>query len=1053
MPAIHTAGSMRLPNEPYPGLRPFLDFEAALLFGRERQVREVIERLRVSQFVAVLGGSGSGKSSLIHAGVTPELRSYGIPGAGDLWLTMVCTPGTNVSQADRSTRRRSPITRLARRFGALLNSRGSLEADALRELEIAEVFRQEAGFARLLDTFGAELAVPPGPDVADARVLFVLDQFEEIFHPTNQGVDDARLLVERVLDHFFNPHPRCHVVITMRSEHLNDCAAFLELPDAINKSSYLVRRLDEEELQQAITGPAQRFLRLVARNSDEPERLPASVQFEVGVVDRLVADARAIARDPDHLPLLQHLLARLWQAALAREATGLPVPAHIVTVDLIRAVHAGTTATAAGQELLPASLNTLRASVDNWPAAILAQHTAAQRGQLDAVFRQLAFKDPNTGLYSQQRIDIDATAAALVLTRLQLRALLGEGFLGNVDYLYWDDDDAERLTLKVSHESFIRGWSHFRRLIDEQSQQFDEFLGVLRRADEWQASQRADDLLLQPGEIRRLREGGFEARLAEPGRREAWFRLLRLVRDGERLAGLGPVLETLLAVSSQRQLDSQRRHRRNRGLAVAMVVAALLLLPPTLFSLFVQAPVIDRAGLLFAAGNRANRAPLSPDYPGVGAADATMASLLRAAELVDQARSGSASPMAGVSQWLIDRFSWLGPVRSQDNFLKGVAAQAEPPVNGKLRLLFSSAVWHGRGPLPAGDAMPMARVDDRAQCAAADDDTGMTLAEGKLFVSEGRDGQGSTLRRAVFLPRAEGDAKAGVVLRSATFDRDSRRCVYGPIVLAIPGYLNPYLVFDAGLRYFLYTAYGSNVDAASVTVHEIDWDRNESGQVRVLQSEVRAVVTSSSAVAALIQAAGTARVGVVPSWRVTGGRVLDVQGELWRLVAPQAQRLVQVGVADGLQPLPLSPPSSSCRLLAAPWAQQSGALSEWRELDPAAPGGRHCFLVTRIPLAEGAARQDTMVAVYDRPVRSSTAGDAGDEPAPIASLGPFARLSPQDADFHVGVGGPHAGWLALKRDDRFIGAPYSSCALWRLGRELATAAPAAAVQPPVCQHE
>ena len=76
----------RLPREPYPGLRPFLDFEAALLFGRERQVREVIEHLRQTQFVAVLGGSGSGKSSLIHAGVMPELRSYGIPGAGDLWL-------------------------------------------------------------------------------------------------------------------------------------------------------------------------------------------------------------------------------------------------------------------------------------------------------------------------------------------------------------------------------------------------------------------------------------------------------------------------------------------------------------------------------------------------------------------------------------------------------------------------------------------------------------------------------------------------------------------------------------------------------------------------------------------------------------------------------------------------------------------------------------------------------------------------------------------------------------------------------------------------------
>ena len=160
---------VRLPREPYPGLRPFLDFEAALLFGRERQVREVIEHLRGTQFVTVLGGSGSGKSSLIHAGVVPELRSYGIPGAGDLWLPMTCTPGTNVSAADSLARLHSPITRLARRFAGLLRSSGSEAADAQRIDDIAQVFRQESGFARLLDTFGAELAVPPGPDPQEPR--------------------------------------------------------------------------------------------------------------------------------------------------------------------------------------------------------------------------------------------------------------------------------------------------------------------------------------------------------------------------------------------------------------------------------------------------------------------------------------------------------------------------------------------------------------------------------------------------------------------------------------------------------------------------------------------------------------------------------------------------------------------------------------------------------------------------------------------------------------------------------------------------------------------
>ena len=373
----------RLPREPYPGLRPFLAFEAALLFGRERQVREVIERLQATQFVAVLGGSGSGKSSLIHAGMVPELRSFGIPGAGDLWLPMTCTPGTNVSAADSLARRQSPITRLARRFAGLLKSKGSVEADQQRLQQIADVVRQEAGLARLLDTFGAELDVPPGPDPAEARVLFVLDQFEEVFHPTNQGVADASLLVERVLDHFFDPHPRCHVVLTMRSEHLNDCAAYLELPDAINKSSYLIRRLGPEELHQAIVGPAQRFLRLAARSAPPGAALPAQVVFEPEVLARLLRDVQALAHDPDHLPLLQHLLARLWQAALEREEMDVPVPSRITEIDLVRAVHAKVQ----GDEVpLDARLNTLRACVENWPERLYRWHEEPQRQQLEMLF-------------------------------------------------------------------------------------------------------------------------------------------------------------------------------------------------------------------------------------------------------------------------------------------------------------------------------------------------------------------------------------------------------------------------------------------------------------------------------------------------------------------------------------------------------------------------------------------------------------------------------------------------------------------------------------------
>ena len=581
--AAASGDAVRLPNEPYPGLRPFLNHESLLLLGRERQVREVIERLQQTQFVAVIGGSGSGKSSLVLAGVVPELRSFGIPGAGDFWLPMVCTPGTNVAPvvgaAPASTP--TPITRLARKFSKLLRPAGTPAQEAERLADIAAVFRQEAGFARLVDTYADELAVAPGPAAASVRLLFVLDQFEELFHPTNKGVEDARLMVERVIDHFFNPHPRCFIVLTMRSEHLNDCAGYLELPDAINKSSYLVRRLDEQELREAIVGAAQRYLRLLQRRSlPGALPLPEAVEFEPQVVDRLLRDVHAITHDPDHLPLLQHLLARLWEAAFVREAVPgrmqFGVPAKIIWDDLCNAVLArrpglaqaaataaglvtGTAAGAPPAASVPLpfddATNALRASLENWAEAVYLRHPEAQRARLDSVLRRLAFKDPNTGMYTQQRIDVDDPGLfdGAANPRQTLRALIEDGFVGSVDYLFWDDEDPQRVTLKVSHESFIRGWSRFRKWADEEDRQFQVYLRLLDDCDRWATATCADDALSGGETLRAYQDAALEAALADPDRRRRLERLLRLDRDGQRVAPMAAQAQAFLTRSVQRR--------------------------------------------------------------------------------------------------------------------------------------------------------------------------------------------------------------------------------------------------------------------------------------------------------------------------------------------------------------------------------------------------------------------------------------------------------------------------------------------------------------------
>lgn len=1042
----------RLPREPYPGLRPFLAFEAALLFGRERQVREVIERLQATQFVAVLGGSGSGKSSLIHAGVVPELRSFGIPGAGDLWMPLTCTPGTNVSAADSQARRHSPITRLARRFASLLKSRGQPQADQQRLEQIAEVVRQEAGFARLMETFGAELDVPPGPDPAEARVLFVLDQFEEIFHPTNQGVADASLLVERVLDHFFDPHPRCHVVLTMRSEHLNDCAAYLELPDAINKSSYLIRRLGADELHQAIVGPAQRFLRLAARSAPPGVVLPEQVAFEPEVLARLLRDVQALTHDPDHLPLLQHLLARLWQAALEREEMDVPVPSHITEIDLVRAVHAGVQ----GDELpLDARLNTLRACVENWPETIYRWHDEPQRQQLDTLFRHLAFKDPNTGLYSQQRVAVESAASLLGAdkTAADLRALVSEGFLGSVDYLYWDDEDPTRVTLKVSHESFIRGWARFRQLVDRDSAQFDELLAVLRKCADWSDNQRDEDFLLETGEMRRLTDSGFTARVLVTGRREAWRRLLRLDRDGERLARAEPLLEDFVAQSARRQSERRLRETRARRSARALVVFTVLLglLPTTLFSVLVQSPTLRRAELLFDASNRANRVTLSPSQDKVGAAAGTLDSLLRAAELVDQARAGDGSLRMSVSQAALRQLGNWPLFEDQRRLLDNLFALAEPPVNATLRDLLSGSVWRAE-PMAEGSvaaqrlAMTPPLVTDGASCVlpAAGDGPPQQL-RGRLF--EVRRANAADLRpsRGLFVPTRP-DADHGLDVYSVSLDRATRTCLLGAPVLSTPAALDSSVVFDAGLRYFYYSVQARGNLAALVIVQELDWERGRDGQVRALQRQTLTTITDPAAAAAVIAAAGPARAAVLPTWWVAGGRSVKVGDRWWRLVSARAQRMEPLPLEADLKPMVPAAAGSACARLAELYATMPGFRIQSYEQ------AGHCFRVARgwpslDPEDEALrpARDELRVAVHERPTDEALDRAKASPPAPLAGLVPFAQVAATADDapdaWYVVVRGPYAGWLLYRSVSRpgvqrYIGMPWSTCALWRLGIDL-----------------
>jgi hypothetical protein len=124
-----------------------------------------------------------------------------------------------------------------------------------------------------------------------ARLLVLVDQFEELFRYRHNADDEANAFVALLLA--ATEHPNVYVVITMRSDFLGDCARHRGLPEAVNAGLYLTPRLDPEQMADAIRLPARVF----------------SGEVEPALVKRLLSET---GDEMDQLPLLQHAMMRLW---------------------------------------------------------------------------------------------------------------------------------------------------------------------------------------------------------------------------------------------------------------------------------------------------------------------------------------------------------------------------------------------------------------------------------------------------------------------------------------------------------------------------------------------------------------------------------------------------------------------------------------------------------------------------------------------------------------------------------------------------------------------
>ncbi len=260
---------------PFPGLRPFEAHENHLFFGRDGQSDELLTRLRRNRFLAVVGTSGSGKSSLVRAGLLPGLYGGLMTTAGSRWRIGVFRPGNH------------PIGHLAETLNA---PKVFGRREQVQQTFTETVLRR--GSVGLIEV--VQEARLPRHD----NLLVVVDQFEELFRfkqtsPSAGREDEAAAFVKLLLEATKQQKAPIYVVLTMRSDYLGDCAQFRDLPEAINDGQYLIPRMTRDQRREAITGPV----------------AVGGAKITPRLVNRLLND---VGDNPDQLPILQHTLMRTW---------------------------------------------------------------------------------------------------------------------------------------------------------------------------------------------------------------------------------------------------------------------------------------------------------------------------------------------------------------------------------------------------------------------------------------------------------------------------------------------------------------------------------------------------------------------------------------------------------------------------------------------------------------------------------------------------------------------------------------------------------------------
>jgi WD40 repeat protein/serine/threonine protein kinase len=465
-------------ENPYKGLRAFQEADAADFFGRQTLTQQLLARLQeqgpFQRFLAVVGPSGSGKSSVVRAGLVPALRQGALPGS-EHWFVVELFPSAQ------------PVEQLAQ---ALLRIAVEPPNNLVEPLTL-----DAHGLLRVVDQ------VVPGGD--ETEVVLLIDQFEELFTLVEEEAVRTHFL-DSLIAAVTDPYSRIRVIVTLRADFYDRPLLYGGLSALMRARTEVVVPLGVEELRQAIVNPAAR----------------AGLRVDGELVEAIVSD---VGEQPGGLPLLQYALTEVF----ARRSGA--------TLTLTPYVESGGVLGALGRRA-EEIYQGLSAEQQEAARQLFLRLITLGEGVEDTRRRvrrtELAFITA-----SEQHERAHATAGDDSAPTFARKAALDEviGQYSQYRLLTGDFDPQTRVpTIEVAHEALIRTWTRLRQWLDASRDDLRLQRRMTLAAAEWASSGQDASFLASGARLEQLASWAEETHLALNAEEREYLAASLAERDAQR---------------------------------------------------------------------------------------------------------------------------------------------------------------------------------------------------------------------------------------------------------------------------------------------------------------------------------------------------------------------------------------------------------------------------------------------------------------------------------------------------------------------------------------